>query len=262
MKVVLVVAGTDSSGGAGLGADLRWVAGAGLHAATAVTCVTAQGTLGTAGIWPLPPEAVVAQIDAVRTELPIAAVKIGMVGTPEIAAALAQALDGFVGVPVVLDPVLVASAGASLAATGLTRAMLEQLVPRATLVTPNLDEAGKLLGAPVETLAEMRAAARALVDAGAAAALVKGGHLRGEPIDVLCAGHDIVEMPGQRIPGGPFRGTGCALASSIAAELARGQSLREAVAIARRRVARAIAHAAPFGAEAHLLPVSVEAGGC
>ncbi len=262
MKVVLLVAGSDSSGGAGLGADLRWVAGAGMHAATAITCVTAQGVLGLVGMWPLPPEAVLAQIDAVRAELPIAAVKIGMIGTPEIAVALARALDALTGVPVVLDPVLIASAGASLAETGLDRAILEHLVPRATLVTPNLDEAAQLLGAPVETPAEMHAAARALVNAGAGAALVKGGHLRGEPIDVLCVGRDIVEMPGQRIPCGPFRGTGCALASSIAAELARGESLRSAVAIARRRVARAIAHAVPFGGRARLLPVSVEAGGC
>ncbi len=256
MKVVLVVAGSDSSGGAGLQADLRVIGSVGVHAATAITCITAQTTLGVRAVWPLSPEQLVAQIEAIVADLSVAVVKVGMLGSAALAVALAQMLTSghgvLAGVPVVLDPVLASSSGEGLADEDLALVIRRYLLPRTALVTPNLDEAACLTGLPVRTPAEMSLAGRALVAAGAAAALVKGGHLSGAPIDVLVDGSEVIELPGRRIEGGPFRGTGCTLASAIAAELALGRPLRDAVGRARGRIEAALVAALPFGESARL----------
>jgi hydroxymethylpyrimidine/phosphomethylpyrimidine kinase len=226
---VLSIAGSDSGGGAGIQADLRTIAAHGLHGATAITAITAQNTAGVSAIHACPVEVVTAQIDAVFDDFAVAAVKIGMLASRELIEAVAAALARRPGTPVVLDPVMVASSGARLLATDSLDALVARLFPLATLVTPNLPEAALLLGRESIGRDDMTDAARALLDLGAPAALLKGGHLEtGDMLDRLqIAGqhHDYLH-PRLAVEG---HGTGCTLSSAIACGLARGQALPEAV---------------------------------
>lgn len=205
----------------------------GCYGMAALTALTAQNTRGVTAAFPLAPDIVAAQIEAVVSDIPPDAVKIGMVATPEIAAAVAGAL-GAAPRNVVLDPVLVPTQGVSLASAGLERALIATLSPLARLVTPNIFEAAALTETPLaQRIEEMAAQGRLLVEAGARAVLVKGGDLSGEPVDVLVAEGETRLFHGRRIATRHTHGAGCALSSAIAAGLAKGESLIDAVAAAK-----------------------------
>jgi hydroxymethylpyrimidine/phosphomethylpyrimidine kinase len=234
---VLSIAGSDSGGGAGIQADLKAFARCRVHGMTAITAITAQNTVAVAGVWPVPPEAIVEQVRAVAGDIGIDAVKIGMLGDAATIAAVDEALDLVGEAPVVLDPVMVAESGASLLQPDARSALRERLVPRAAVVTPNLHEAAALAGLDgdddVERLAH---AVRAL---GARAVVVTGGH-RDEATDVFYDGAQLVELPGERYPSGAAHGSGCTHSSALAAHLALGLEPLEAARAAKRIAAEAV----------------------
>jgi hydroxymethylpyrimidine/phosphomethylpyrimidine kinase len=229
MKVALTVAGSDSGGGAGIQADLRTFSAHGVHGTSALTAVTAQNSVGVTAWSALDPALVVAQIEAVATDMPVAAAKTGMLATAAIVAAVAAALERLRIAPLVVDPVMFAKSGDRLLDPAAERACVEALVPRATLLTPNLPEAAALLGRPVADVPAMREAARDLARLGAGAVLVKGGALAGDAVDVLFDGARIVELPGARVDTRNVHGTGCTLSAAICARLALGAGLLDAV---------------------------------
>ncbi|MHC1626597.1 MAG: bifunctional hydroxymethylpyrimidine kinase/phosphomethylpyrimidine kinase [Methanoculleaceae archaeon] len=220
------IAGSDSCGGAGVQADLRAFAAAGVWGASVISAITAQNTSGVRGIWALPPEAVIAQIGAVLDDLPVAACKTGMLGDAAVIRAVESALPE--EMPLVVDPVMVATSGARLLEEDAMGA-LESLISRAVLVTPNVPEAAALSGIMVESLDEMVSAAVEIIARGAGAVLVKGGHLPGEVVaDVLVDGREPLILTAARIEGS-YHGSGCTLSAAITAYLASGLPLREAV---------------------------------
>ncbi|WP_212522788.1 bifunctional hydroxymethylpyrimidine kinase/phosphomethylpyrimidine kinase [Actibacterium sp. MT2.3-13A] len=226
----LTIAGSDSGGGAGIQADLKTFSALGVYGASAITGITAQNTLGVHGVEPVSPAMVAAQIAAVLDDIGIGAVKIGMLASPAIIAAVAGALEGYAG-PVVLDPVMVAKSGDALLEDAAVETLAQRLLPRADLLTPNLPEAARLLGtAPAGSAAEMTAQGRALLDLGARAVLMKGGHAEG-PVctDRLVTRDAVIEVAAPRIATRNTHGTGCTLSSAIAAELAKGAEMEEAV---------------------------------
>ncbi len=228
--VVLLVGGTDPSGGAGLAADLKAVAAAGAHGEIAVTAVTFQNSGSVEGWEPVTPGALTKQIDAVLADGLPGAVKSGMLGSAGAVRELASFLQGPLdGIPYVLDPVLVAGSGDSLHEGGMPGLVREILVPISAVCTPNLDEAEELTGRPVRDRAAMERAAAGIASMGARAVLVKGGHLSGEPADFLLEGGDGHWFEGRRTYPGKLHGTGCTLASGIAARLASGCSTAGAV---------------------------------
>ncbi|MCX7898662.1 MAG: bifunctional hydroxymethylpyrimidine kinase/phosphomethylpyrimidine kinase [Methylocystis sp.] len=227
---LLSIAGSDASGGAGVQGDLKTFSALGCYGMAAITALTAQNTRGVTNVWPLAPEIVAAQIEAVMSDIAPDAIKIGMVATPQIARAIADALAPYAPKNIVLDPVLVPTQGISLAAEGLEAALLKSLLPYARLVTPNIYEASALTNTPrAQTPDEMAAQGHALCDAGARAVLVKGGDLSGEPIDVLVEENEKRLFYGHRIETRHTHGTGCALSSAIACELAKGATLIDAI---------------------------------
>ncbi|BDG01029.1 bifunctional hydroxymethylpyrimidine kinase/phosphomethylpyrimidine kinase [Anaeromyxobacter oryzae] len=229
MLVALTIAGSDSGGGAGIQADLRTFAAHRLHGTSAITAVTAQNSVGVSAWVALEARMVVAQIEAVATDMPVAATKTGMLANAEIISAVADAAGRLPLGPLVVDPVMVAKSGDRLLDAAAERAYVERLFPRAALVTPNLFEAEALLGRPVRDLAAMREAARELARSGARAVLVKGGALAGDAVDVLFDGERLVEIPGPRVDTRNVHGTGCTLSAAICARLARGEGLVDAV---------------------------------
>lgn len=243
MKHLLSIAGSDSSGGAGVQADLKTFSALGVYGATAIAALTAQNTRGVTGVYPTDPGALEAQIDAVFDDLQIDAVKIGMLGNRDLVAVVARALDRWNPALVVLDPVMVAKGGHLLLDPEAVDALVSLLVPRCHLVTPNLPEAEVLGGLPPGTLggtAAMATAGEGLVARGAAAALVKGGHLDGGADDVLVWSGGVTTFPGPRLDGRHTHGTGCSLSSAVAALWARGEDLPTAVAHAKAWVAAGI----------------------
>ena len=245
---VLVIAGSDSGGGAGLQADLKTIAMLGGYATTAVTAVTVQDTRGVRDVFPIPPAVVLAQGLAVLEDIGADAVKIGMLGDAVLVDVAADLIDAAGGAPTVLDPVMTAKGGASLASQASIAAMRKRLFPRAALLTPNAPEAEALTGLSVRTPDDLRRAAEALLEAGAQAVLVKGGHLPGpRVVDVLMTPAGETRFENDRIESRHTHGTGCTLASAIAAHLAQGRMLERAVALARDYVRGAILHAPGFG---------------
>lgn len=251
--VVLTLAGSDSGGGAGLQADLKTWESFGVFGASVVTCVTAQDTRGVRAVEPVSLDLLRAQLEVVLDDMPVRAVKTGLLPTGGIVREVAAMLRARSAAPLVVDPVLVATSGDALAGREAAEAVGEALVPAATLITPNLREASFLTGRPVATLADMREAASVLVDRGAAAVLVKGGHLDGAAVDLLLDAAGFEEYAAERLDVGPAHGTGCTLAAAIAADLARGRSLREAVGAAKRFVHRALAESFQVGGGARVL---------
>ena len=245
MKAVLSIAGSDSSGGAGAQGDLRTIAAHGLHGLSVVTAITAQSGDGVRGWWPVSGAAVAAQLHA-ALELGPAAVKVGMLGDAEAARAVCAALSTYGG-PIIVDPVARSSSGATLLNDDALALLRDELLPMSTLVTPNLAEAEALTGVAVTDRATQRVAAERVVALGAKAALVKGGHLEGAPVDVLYDGSDWHELPGDRVSTEHTHGTGCALASAIACGLSTGAGLLDSVAAAKAWVAQAIAGGYPLG---------------
>ena len=240
VKSALTIAGSDSGGGAGIQADLKSFAAVGVHGCSVLTCVTAQNTQSVRSVFPLPAREVGRQLDAVLEDFDVAAAKTGMLYSAEIVRAVAKRLDGE-DFPLVVDPVMVATVGASLQARDLGSALVHRLLPRATLVTPNLFEAEQLAGFPVHSVEDMRNAAKRLHGFGAAAVLVKGGHLKGALVDLLFDGKRFREYRSYRYRR-ELHGSGCALASSIAAHLVRGERLERAILLARRRIAAGFYH--------------------
>lgn len=233
MKVALTIAGSDSGGGAGIQADLRTFAAHALHGTSAITAVTAQNSTGVSAWVALEPAMVVAQVEAVATDMRVAATKTGMLANAAIIAAVADAARRLQLGPLVVDPVMVAKSGDRLLDAAAERAYVERLFPLAALVTPNLHEASALLGREVRDVAAMRAAARDLRALGAGAVLVKGGALSGEAVDVFFDGERLVDVPGPRVETANTHGTGCTLSAAICARLALGDDLLAAVRAAK-----------------------------
>jgi hydroxymethylpyrimidine/phosphomethylpyrimidine kinase len=247
--VVLTIAGSDSGGGAGIQADLKTFQALGCFGTSAITAITAQNTLGVTAIHPIPLDVVEAQIDAVAGDLPPAAVKTGMLATPDLVRTVAGRIERHDLPNFVLDPVMVATSGARLLAAEAERTIVERLLPLCRLVTPNLDEAGILAGFAVADPADMRRAAETLVERGAGAALIKGGHLRGgEIVEILFDGSEWREWRHPKLETTSTHGTGCTLSAAIAAGLASGRSLADAVDLGLRFVADAIRGAPGLGA--------------
>jgi hydroxymethylpyrimidine/phosphomethylpyrimidine kinase len=240
--IALTIAGSDSSGGAGIQADLKTFSALGVYGASAITALTAQNTLGVEAVHAVPPDFILKQIEAVARDLDVGAVKIGMLATSAIIAAVAEGLNMFPGVPVVLDPVMVAASGDPLLDEDAVETLRTTLVPRASLITPNLPEAAKLLGGhQAGDELEMSAQAEALSRLGAKAVLIKGGHAEGEnAVDILVDAEGTLRLEAPRVATRNTHGTGCTLSSAIAAELAKGASLRAAVLAAKAYVTAAI----------------------
>jgi hydroxymethylpyrimidine/phosphomethylpyrimidine kinase len=257
--VALTVAGSDSSGGAGIQADLKTFAAFGVYGASVLTALTAQNTRGVLAIVELEPAFVAAQFDAVADDLPIAAAKTGMLARAEIIDVVAERLRARSIANLVVDPVMVAAGGDVLLRPDAVELMGRVMLPLAAVVTPNLREASLLLGRPVESAAAMRDAARELVAIGARAALVTGGELAGDALDVLYDGRSFHELRAPRVSVGRVHGAGCTLSAAITACLARGESLLDAVAKAKRYVTEALANAPALGSGARPLNHSVRA---
>jgi hydroxymethylpyrimidine/phosphomethylpyrimidine kinase len=232
VPAVLSIAGSDSGGGAGIQADLKAFARCGVHGMTAITALTAQSTVGVDAVHPVPPAFVEQQVATVAADLGVDAVKTGMLGTAATVAAVARAYDALpAGTPLVVDPVMVAESGAVLLDDGARAAVVELLLPRATVVTPNLPEARVLAGPGVDP-EDPEALARALHARGAANVVVTGGH--GEAIvDTFFDGATVTRIPGERHPDGAAHGSGCTHASALAAHLALGRTPLEAARAAR-----------------------------
>jgi hydroxymethylpyrimidine/phosphomethylpyrimidine kinase len=260
VKVALTIAGSDSGGGAGIQADLRTFAAHGLHGASAITAVTAQNTVAVVDYVALEPRMVVAQIDAVASDMPVAAVKTGMLASRAIVEAVAEAVARLRLPHLVVDPVMVAKSGDRLLDPAAEAAYRERLFPLAEVLTPNLAEAESLLGRPVRTLDAMKQAARDLHALGARAVVVKGGHLAGNPVDVFHDGRRSEELLAPRIDTRNTHGTGCTLSAAIAARLALGQEVLEAVRGAKAYLTEALRGAYPLGRGAgpvdHLHPLT------
>jgi hydroxymethylpyrimidine/phosphomethylpyrimidine kinase len=240
---VLSIAGSDSGGGAGIQADLKAFAHCGVHGMTAITAITAQNTVEVSGVWPVEPDAIVAQVKAVADDIGVDAVKIGMLGTAATIEAVDQALDLLPGTPVVLDPVMVAESGASLLDPEAGAALRERLLPRAAVVTPNLDEAAALVGERgregYDAREDVEGLARAVYALGPQVVVVTGGH-REEATDVFFDGKRTVSIPGERYPGGAAHGSGCTHSSALAAHLALGFAPLEAARRAKAVAAEAV----------------------
>src|SRR5680860_1590071 len=243
--IALTIAGSDSSGGAGIQADLKTFSALGVYGASVITALTAQNTLGVEAVHVVPAEFVLKQIEAVARDLKVDAVKIGMLATSAVIEAVAEGLKAFARVPVVLDPVMVAASGDALLDDDAVETLRSVLLPRAALITPNLPEAVKLLGrGEAKNEREMFAQAKALRGLGAKAVLIKGGHAVGaNAVDVLVDEEGELRLEAPRLKTGNTHGTGCTLSSAIAAELAKGAFLRQAVGRAKAYVTAAIAAA-------------------
>ena len=245
VPIALTIAGSDSSGGAGVQADLKTFAAFGVYGASVITALTAQNTRAVAGVHLVPPAFVTAQCEAVFDDLDVKAVKIGMVAELSIIEAIVSALSRWKPKHVVLDPVMVASSGDRLLSAEAVEGLRKTLIPMATLVTPNLPEAAALLDEAVASgEAAIRKQGARLLAMGANAALIKGGHGQGtESIDYLFHGNEVVALPAPRLATDNTHGTGCSLSSAIAAGLAKGETLETAVRHAKTWITAAIAAA-------------------
>ena len=257
---VLSIAGSDSGGGAGIQADLKAFARCGVHGMTAITALTAQNTTGVTGIHPVPPEFIVEQVRAVHADIGVDAVKIGMLGTVEIVRAVREALEIVGEVPIVIDPVMVSESGAVLLDDAARRAIVHELLPLATVITPNLPEARVLAGGEAgearggaddesavwarieaDDRDDVRDLARALHALGPQAVVITGGH-RDEIVDVFFDGRDFHSLTGERYPDGAAHGSGCTHSSALAAHLALGHTPLQAAKHARAIASEAVAH--------------------
>jgi len=237
----LTIAGSDSGGGAGIEADLKTFAALGVHGMAAITSVTAQNTYEVRAIYDLPPEMVVAQIEAVADDIGVDAAKTGMLSNSEIIKAVASAVKKY-GFPLVVDPVMIAKSGAPLLRPDAVETLVKYIIPLATVVTPNRMEAEKLSGIRIETIEDAKKAAKHIAEElGAKAVVVKGGHILGnESVDVLYFNGTYWEFKAPRITDGCTHGTGCSFSAAIAAELAKGRNIEEAVRVAKEFITLAI----------------------
>jgi hydroxymethylpyrimidine/phosphomethylpyrimidine kinase len=256
LPIALTIAGSDSGGGAGIQADLKTFAALGVHGTSAITCITAQNPTGVLAIQPIRTEIVQKQIEAVFAELKPAAVKTGMLFSAGIIRVIADFFSGRNRPPLILDPVMVATSGAVLLKPSAIRILKKELLPLATLITPNLDETALLLGRKLTTRRDLAPAARELHERFGCAVLVKGGHLRasGEAVDVFFDGRDIREFVASRVAGVSTHGTGCTYSAAIAAGVARGLVLPAAVELAKEHITNAIRQSYRVGRHTALNP--------
>jgi hydroxymethylpyrimidine/phosphomethylpyrimidine kinase len=244
MRTVLTIAGSDSSAGAGVQADLKTFAAHGVYGTTAITSLTAQGASGISSTFDLPAEVVRSQIEAVAADFRIAGMKTGMLARADVVLTIAHCIEQFAFHDVVVDPILAASDGRPLLSEDGISAQRDRLLPCATVATPNAEEAGLLANLPVRSVEDAREAASRIHRLGARLVVVKGGHLEGpDAVDVMFDGRAFHELRASRSPAPPPHGTGCAFASAIAANLALGESPEEAVRKAKDYVTGAIRHA-------------------
>lgn len=249
MKIALTIAGSDSGGGAGIQADLKTFAAHGVFGVCAITALTAQNTIGVQGVFEVPPSFVGLQIDSVARDIGADAVKIGMLSSAAIIETVAAKIDEHSLGPVVLDPVMVAKGGDPLLREDAKKTLVRVLLPHAAIVTPNVPEAEILCGFPIPDSEAMRRAARFILSLGPRAVIVKGGHLegRGESVDILFDGKEFREFSARRIASKNTHGTGCTFSSAIAAALALGSPMADAVASAKEYVTRIIAASVDLG---------------
>lgn len=247
MKHVLSIAGTDPSGGAGAAADCKTFCAHGCFALNVITAVVSQNTQGVRGYMNVTPELIASQIDAVFEDINVDAVKIGMVSVPATIGVIADKLKQYKPPVVVLDPVMVATSGQRLLVPEAEQTLRDILLPLADVLTPNLPEAEVLIRRPIRSFADMEAAARRIFDMGAKAVLVKGGHRMEDATDILYDGRGFHYFKGKRVESNSTHGTGCSLSSAIAANLANGMSLSEAVGAAKKYVFEGIYHAELIG---------------
>ena len=254
MASALTIAGSDSGGGAGIQADLKTFAALGVYGTSAIAALTAQNTVAVTGIHEVPAAFVVAQIDAVAEDIAIDAVKTGMLATAAIVEAVTAAIDELDLPKVVVDPVLIATSGEPLLDEDGIEVMRAELLPRALVVTPNIPEAEILSRYQIRSMEDVQEAARRIHDLGPTAVIITGGHRAGDVVvDVLYDGDRFLELRTDRVPDRHVHGTGCALASAVAAYLAQGVPLEQAAERAQRYVANAIRHAFPVGQGQHVL---------
>jgi hydroxymethylpyrimidine/phosphomethylpyrimidine kinase len=249
VRTALTIAGSDSGGGAGVQADLKTFAAHGVYGTCAITAVTAQNTVGVTRAEALASDLVTAQLEAVAADIPPHAAKTGMLANAAIVEAVAAAVDALEIPLLVVDPVMAAKSGDRLLDDEALAAMKSELLRRAYLLTPNIPEAEALTGMVIRSDADRREAARCLVDLGARAVVIKGGHLASDDItDLLYEGRVFTEFRNERVPGRHTHGTGCTFAAAITAHLALGRTLAEAIPLAQQYVAGAIRHAPGLGA--------------
>jgi hydroxymethylpyrimidine/phosphomethylpyrimidine kinase len=244
---VLIIAGSDSGGGAGIQADLKTVSALGAFGMTAITALTAQNTSGVFGVLEIDPKFVVQQIDACISDIGCDAVKTGMLSSTEIIEAVVDILSRRKLAPLVVDPVMIAKSGAPLLKPEAVQALKSKLLPLATVVTPNLHEAGALTGREIKTLAQMKEAAQTIHQLGPKNVVIKGGHLEGVAADILYDGREFSEFREERIDTKNTHGTGCIFASAIAANLAHQKTVRESVAAAKDLIRAAIKNSLAIG---------------
>lgn len=237
---VLIIAGSDSGGGAGIQADLKTVSALGAFGMTAITALTAQNTTGVYGVVEIDPKFVVKQIEACVSDIGCDAVKTGMLSSTAIIDAVAAAISDHKLGPVVVDPVMIAKSGAPLLKPDAIEAFKTKLLPLAVVLTPNLHEAGALTGREIKTLAQMKEVARVIRDLGPENVVVKGGHLENIAADILYNGDEFIEFRAERIDTRNTHGTGCIFASAIAANLAHKKTVRESVTAAKQFITAAI----------------------
>lgn len=253
MKKVLTIAGSDSCGGAGIQADLKAFSANGVYGMSVITAVTAQNTKGVFAVQDIDSDIIKAQIDAIFTDIKVDAVKIGMVSQITTIEAISQKLKQYMPSNVVLDPVMISKSGYSLLKPDAKSALIKRLIPMATIITPNIPEAEEILkesgskNAAISTIEDMERAAIDIYKLGCKNVLLKGGHSSGEAVDVLYDGEDIIHFASQRISTKNTHGTGCTLSSAIAANIALGFNIKDAVAMAKEYITIAILHSLDIG---------------
>ena len=248
LKIALTIAGSDSSGGAGIQADIKTFCAHGVYAASVITAVTVQNTQKVYDIQEISPDIVAGQIQCLFDDIPIHAIKIGMVSSMALIDAISQTLSANTLPPVVVDPVMISKSGYALLKKEAQNALIKKLFPLAEVLTPNIHEACALVQKDIQTIDEMKDAARKICDLGAKKVVVKGGHLDGDKaIDVIYDGSDFKELTSQRFDTPHTHGTGCTFSSAIAANLALGKPFFEAVTLAKEYITGAIQNALPIG---------------
>lgn len=247
MKNVLTIAGSDCSGGAGIQADLKTFSAHGVYGMSVITAVTAQNTQGVLAVQDISPELISKQLDAIFDDIEVDAVKIGMVSASETIRIIAGKLRQYQAKNIVLDPVMVSKSGFRLLQAEAQAALMTELLPLATLITPNIPEAEVLAGRQVDTLEDMQQAAQAIHALGVKNVLVKGGHRQNDATDILFDGEDFYYLPAARVASTNTHGTGCSLSSAIAANLGRGADVFDAVRQAKDYITVAIEQAFPVG---------------
>ena len=244
----LTIAGSDSCGGAGIQADLKSFQANGVYGMSAITAVTVQNTMGVFGIQDISPEIIEGQINAIFEDIRVDAIKIGMVSKIESIKSILKALRKVSDLPkIVLDPVMISTSGYSLLSTDAKDTLINELFPLAELITPNLPEAEDILGCEIKTVEEMKEAAKKLMELGPKAVLVKGGHLEHDATDLLYDGKEFILLPQEKINTVNTHGTGCTLSSAIAANLAKGKSIKDSVIEGKKYITNAIKHGFELG---------------